>query len=94
MHKQNEKKFWKRFSIFEIVKTREHSIMAFLAMVVGSIFLHEMGHAWGCLVQGIPVTRIVMYGGGGLCERSRSASRVMVATPRRRSSVSTGTLSS
>ena len=26
---------WKRFSIFEIIKTREHSIMVFLAIVVG-----------------------------------------------------------
>lgn len=49
--------------------------LMFVAILLGSIYLHELGHAWGCLVQGIPVTRIVMYGGGGLCERSRSASR-------------------
>ena len=29
------KKFWKQFSIFEILKTREHSIMVFLALIVG-----------------------------------------------------------
>ncbi|MBW2611210.1 MAG: chloride channel protein, partial [Deltaproteobacteria bacterium] len=28
-------KFWKKFSIFEILRTREHSIMAFLAIIVG-----------------------------------------------------------
>lgn len=45
----------------------------FLALLIGSIFLHELGHAWGCLVQGIPVRRIMLYGGGGFCEPSRSA---------------------
>lgn len=49
--------------------------MMFVIILLTSIFLHELGHAWGCLVQGIPVKRIVMYGGGGLCERNRSASR-------------------
>jgi Zn-dependent protease len=43
-------------------------------MLIGSIYLHELGHAWGCRVQGIPVRRILLYGGGGLCERARSAS--------------------
>ncbi len=47
----------------------------FLALLLGSIFLHEMGHAWGNLVQGIPVRRIMIYGGGGYCERTRSVSR-------------------
>lgn len=47
----------------------------FVVILLSSIFLHELGHAWGCLVQGIPVKRIVMHGGGGLCERSRSATR-------------------
>ena len=46
----------------------------FLALLIGSIFLHELGHAWGTIVQGIPVRRIMIYGGGGFCERSRSAS--------------------
>lgn len=45
----------------------------FVALLIGSIFLHELGHAWGCLIQGIPVRRIMLYGGGGFCEPSRSA---------------------
>lgn len=49
--------------------------MAFVAMLIVSIFLHELGHAWGCLIQGIRVRRIMMHGGGGFCERSVSASR-------------------
>ncbi len=47
----------------------------FLVILLGSIFLHELGHAWGCLIQGVPVRRIVLSGAGGFCERSRSASR-------------------
>ncbi len=45
----------------------------FLAMIIGSIYLHELGHAWATLIQGIPVRRIMIYGGGGFCERTRSA---------------------
>lgn len=47
----------------------------FLVILLGSIFLHELGHAWGCLVQNVPVRRIVLFGGGGFCEQSRSATR-------------------
>lgn len=43
------------------------------AIIIGSIYLHELGHAWGCLVQGIPVRRVVLHGGGGFCEHARSA---------------------
>lgn len=43
-------------------------------IIVGSIYLHELGHAWGCLIQGIPVRRVVLHGGGGFCERGASAS--------------------
>lgn len=46
----------------------------FLALILGSIFLHELGHAWGCLIQNVPVRRIMIYGGGGFCEHSRSTS--------------------
>lgn len=46
----------------------------FVAMLVGSIFLHELGHAWGCRVQGIAVRRIVLHGGGGFCEHAQSVS--------------------
>ena len=42
------------------------------AIVATSIFLHELGHAWGARVQGIKVHRIVLHGGGGFCEH-RSA---------------------
>lgn len=48
---------------------------AFLVMLVGSIFLHEMGHAWACEIQGVPVRRIMLYGGGGFCEPKQSATR-------------------
>jgi stage IV sporulation protein FB len=49
--------------------------LVFLGIVLVSILLHELGHAWGCLIQGVPVRRIMLYGGGGFCERSRSATR-------------------
>lgn len=49
--------------------------LIFVALLVGSIFLHEVGHAWGCEVQRVPVRRIVIYGGGGFCEQKRAASR-------------------
>lgn len=48
--------------------------LIFLALILISIFLHEFGHAWGMLVQGIPVRRVMIYGGGGFCEASRSTS--------------------
>ncbi len=41
--------------------------VGFFAMIAVSILLHEYGHAWGARVQGVPVSRIVMWGGGGLC---------------------------
>ena len=47
----------------------------FILILLGSIYLHELGHAWGCLIQGVPVKRIVMHCAGGFCERSRSATR-------------------
>ncbi len=46
--------------------------LGFVAILLGSILLHELGHAWGCLVQDVPVKRIVLYGGGGYCEHRRS----------------------
>ncbi len=49
--------------------------LMFVAILLVSIFLHELGHAWGSIVQGVPVHRIVLSGGGGYCERSRSATR-------------------
>ena len=49
--------------------------LMFIAILIGSIFLHELGHAWGCLIQGVPVRRIMLNAGGGFCERTRSATR-------------------
>ena len=43
------------------------------AMLMLSIFLHEFGHAWGALIQGVVVERVVLHGGGGFCQtRARS----------------------
>ena len=41
--------------------------LAFVAMIALSILLHELGHAWGNIVQGLRVERVVLWGGGGLC---------------------------
>ncbi len=49
--------------------------LAFLGLLVLSIFLHELGHPWGSLIQGLRVKRIMLHGAGGFCERSLSASR-------------------
>ncbi len=48
------------------------SVLVF-AILIGSILLHEVGHAWGSLIQDVPVRRIVLYGGGGYCELKVSA---------------------
>ena len=48
--------------------------LVFVAILLASILLHELGHAWGCLIQGVPVNRVVLYGGGGFCEHRRSTS--------------------
>ena len=48
--------------------------LIFVAILIVSIFLHELGHAWGCIVQGVPVRRIKIHGGGGFCEHARSPS--------------------
>ncbi|MEM9796908.1 MAG: site-2 protease family protein [Pseudomonadota bacterium] len=63
--------------VFVGVQPSIHSLI-FFGMVALSIFLHEMGHAWGALVQGQAVRRVVLYGGGGFCEYARQA------TPRER----------
>ncbi len=56
------------------VQSLAYDVM-FLLILLGSVFLHELGHAWGCLIQGVPVKRIVLHCGGGFCERTRSATR-------------------
>lgn len=49
--------------------------LMFFAILIGSIYLHELGHAWGCLIQGVPVHRIMLYGGGGFCQPAKSSTR-------------------
>ena len=51
-----------------------HDLTIF-AMIVFSIFLHEFGHAWGCRVQGVRVTKVVLYGGGGYCQHASTGPR-------------------
>jgi len=41
-------------------------------LLMSAIFLHELGHAWGNLVQGIPVEKVVLHGGGGYCQAVRA----------------------
>ncbi|MEM6758646.1 MAG: site-2 protease family protein [Pseudomonadota bacterium] len=45
------------------------------AIVVASILLHELGHACGARVQGVPVHRVVLYGGGGFCQHRAAGAR-------------------
>lgn len=41
-------------------------------LLLTAIFLHELGHAWGNLVQGMPVEKVMLYGGGGFCQGVRT----------------------
>lgn len=42
--------------------------MLFVAVLfVVSIYLHELGHAWACVVQGVKVERVVLNALGGYC---------------------------
>jgi len=50
-----------------------HGLML-AGIIVVSILLHEYGHAWGCRVQGVPVLRIMLHGGGGYCQHAPSRS--------------------
>lgn len=50
-----------------------HGLML-AGIIVLSILLHEYGHAWGCRVQGVPVRRIMLHGGGGFCQHAPSGS--------------------
>lgn len=47
--------------------------LCFSAMLIGSIFLHELGHAWGALIQRLPVSKIVLHGFGGYCQQARTS---------------------
>ncbi|MEM8590927.1 MAG: site-2 protease family protein [Pseudomonadota bacterium] len=46
----------------------------YITVLLGSILLHELGHAWGAHIQGIPVKRVVLHGAGGFCQATRSTS--------------------
>jgi stage IV sporulation protein FB len=46
--------------------------LIYFALILITIFLHEMGHAWATLVQGHGVKRIMVYGGGGFCQGYRA----------------------
>lgn len=55
--------------------------VAIFAIVALSILLHELGHAWGNLVQGLSVNRVALWGGGGFCEgdpRATASERELV----------------
>ena len=41
-------------------------------LLLAAIFAHELGHAWGNLVQGLPVEKVVLHGGGGYCQAARA----------------------
>lgn len=62
--------FYVLFSLGSVQGTIDALIM--VALILLAIFLHEMGHAWGCRVQGIQVRRVVIFGGGGFCEHRPS----------------------
>lgn len=49
--------------------------LIFVALLIGSILAHELGHAWGALIQNVRVRRIMLHGGGGFCEHSSATSR-------------------
>lgn len=49
--------------------------LAWPAILIGSIYLHEIGHAWACKIQGIPIREVVIHGGGGYCLPARSMNR-------------------
>lgn len=49
--------------------------LAWPAILISSIYLHEIGHAWACKVQGIPIREVVIHGGGGYCLPARSLTR-------------------
>lgn len=43
-----------------------------VGMLIAAVYLHELGHAAASLHQGVPVSRIVLHGGGGLCYHGHS----------------------
>ncbi|MBV7409162.1 metalloprotease [Maritimibacter sp. DP1N21-5] len=51
-----------------------YQFATFLILMI-SIVLHELGHAWACKVQRIPVREVVVFGGGGYCRPGRALTR-------------------
>lgn len=49
--------------------------LIFVALLIGSVLAHELGHAWGALIQNVRVKRIMLYGGGGFCQHSGATTR-------------------
>lgn len=55
-------------------------------MIIAAILAHELGHAAACVVQTVPVHRIVLFGGSGFCEHDarvtpRQAELIVIAGP-------------
>ena len=63
--------FYLLFSARSVATAIDALIM--VALILTAIFLHEMGHAWGSMVQGVAVRRVVIFGGGGFCEHNASS---------------------
>ncbi|MGH1367565.1 MAG: site-2 protease family protein [Maritimibacter sp.] len=61
--------------VFNFNPSTMHYTMIYAAALFLSIYLHEIGHAWGCKIQNIRVREIVLYGGGGYCLPGRSMNR-------------------
>ncbi len=55
------------FGLLYMDRSLSAGALAF-SMIIVAILLHELGHAAACVVQGVPVTRVVLFGGGGFCE--------------------------
>ncbi len=49
--------------------------LIFVGLLIFSILAHELGHAWGALIQNVRVKRIMLHGGGGFCEHSIATTR-------------------
>lgn len=44
-----------------------------LAILLISIYVHELGHAFACRFRGVKVHEVAIHGGGGYCRHDRSA---------------------
>lgn len=44
--------------------------LTLFAILMASIFAHEMGHAWAARKLGVKVSRITLHGGGGSCQHN------------------------